>query len=120
MLFIHPYKTNFLLFSFFNIMMDSLNIDNRPKTLAFKTLKRLLYKYYPTFVKGDKKQSKGLDIKQFLVLLYDCIPNTKHVWSIAGLLKIVNILKSGTGKNPTTALYNDRTKLEYFFDEKRL
>ena len=31
--------------------MDSLNIDNRSKTLVFKKLERLLYKYYPKFVK---------------------------------------------------------------------
>ena len=27
--------------------MDSLNIDNRSKTLAFKKFKHLPYKYYP-------------------------------------------------------------------------
>ena len=32
--------------------------------------KRLLYKYYPKFVKAYKKQPNRLDIKRFLVLLY--------------------------------------------------
>ena len=31
--------------------MDSLSIDNRSKTVAFKKFKRLLYKYYPKFTK---------------------------------------------------------------------
>ena len=35
--------------------MDTLNIDNRSKTVAFKKFKHFLYKYYPKFVKTFKK-----------------------------------------------------------------
>ena len=38
-------------------MMDSLNIENRSKHLAFKKFKHLLYKYFPKFVKTYKKNS---------------------------------------------------------------
>ena len=79
-------------------MMDSLNIDNHSKTLAFKKIKHILYKHYPKFANAYKKQSNRLDIWQFLALLYDCVPNVKHVWSIDRLFKNANILKSGTGK----------------------
>ena len=37
--------------------MNSLNIDNHSKTSGFKKFKRLLYKYYPTFVKACIKNS---------------------------------------------------------------
>ena len=62
MLFLHPYKTIFFLFL--------SNIDNGSKILAFQKFKRLLYKYYPKFVKAYKKQSNRLDIRQFLVFFY--------------------------------------------------
>ena len=58
--------------------MDSLNIDNRSRTLVFKKFKHLLCKYYPKFVKAYKKQPKRLDIRRFIVLLYDCVPDMKH------------------------------------------
>ena len=48
--------------------MDSLNIDNCLKTLVFKRFKRLLYKYYPKFVKKFKKHTNKFDMRQFLVL----------------------------------------------------
>ena len=79
-------------------MMDLLNIDNHLKTLAFKKIKRILYEHYPKFANAYKKQPNRLDLWQFLVLLYDCVPNIKHVWSIDRLFKNPNILKSGTGK----------------------
>ena len=55
--------------------MDSLNIDNQSKTLVFKKFKRLLYKYYPRFVKTFKMHSNKFDINHFPVLSYDCVPN---------------------------------------------
>ena len=61
MLFIQP-TSIFFLFSIFSIMMDSLNIDNRSKSLPFKKNKRLLYKHYSKFVKVYKKQPNRLDI----------------------------------------------------------
>ena len=64
-------------------MMDLVNIDNHSKTLAFKKLKRLPYKCDPKskLTKAWKltKQSNKLEIREFLVLCYDCIPNIKHV-----------------------------------------
>ena len=98
--------------------MDWLDIYNHSKSLAFKKFKRLLYKY-PEFVKTYKKQPNRSERRQFLVLLPDSIPNMKHVWSTDRLLKNANILNSGTGKNPTTALYSETTKNEIFFDKKK-
>ena len=46
-----------------------------------------------------KKYLKKFDIRQFLVLLYDFVPNMKNYWSIDRLLKNVNALQVGTGKN---------------------
>ena len=43
----------------------------------------------------------------------------KHVWRIDRLLKNANVLKSGAGKNPTTALYSETTKLKFFLMKKR-
>ena len=51
--------------------MDLLNIDKQSKTLVFKKFKRLLYKYYPSFVKTFKKHPNKFYIRQFHVLLYD-------------------------------------------------
>ena len=57
------------------------------KTLTFKKFKRLLHKYCAKFVKNLKKHFKKSDIRQFLVLLYDFVPNMKNHWSIDRLLK---------------------------------
>ena len=77
------YKIFFFYFCvFLYIIIDSLNIDNCSKTLAFKKFKRFPYKYYATFVKALKKHPNKLNIRQFLVLLYDCVPNIKNYWSI--------------------------------------
>lgn len=92
--------------------MAFLNIDNSSKILAFKKCKCPIYKYYHKFAKAYKKYSKRLDIRQFLVVLYDCFPNMKHFLTIGRLLKNANILKSGTGKNPATGLYSQPSKLE--------
>ena len=43
----------------------------------------------------------------------------KHAWRIDRLLKNANILKSGIGQNPTTALYNETTQTESFFDKEK-
>ena len=67
-----------------------------------------------------KKQHNRLDIRQFLVLLYDCLPNMKHVWNIERLVKNANVLESGTGKNPTSALYSKTTKPESFNVKKTI
>ena len=83
--------------------MDSL-------TLVFKKFICLLYKYYPKFVKMSKKHPNKFDIRQFLVLLYDCVPNKKTYYSIDRLVKNVNVLHVGTGKNPTTPLYSETKK----------
>ena len=48
--------------------MDSLNINNRLKTLVFKKCKGLLCKYYAKFVRAFKKHPNKFDLRQFLVL----------------------------------------------------
>ena len=54
-------------------MMDSLNIENHKKTLAFKKFKHLLsILNYPKFVKTFKKHPNKFDIRRFPFLLYDC------------------------------------------------
>ena len=54
-------------------------------------------------------------MRQFFVILYDCVPNLKNHCSTERILKNVNVLQIGTGKNPTTPLYSDTKKREYFF-----
>ena len=46
-------------------------------------------------------------MRQFLVLLHDCVQNMKNYYSINRLLKNVNVLQVGTVKNPTTLLHSD-------------
>ena len=99
--------------------MDSLNIDQHSKALAFKKFKLLLYKYYPKFVKTFKKHPNKFDIRQLLLLLRDIFQNIKDYCSIERLLKNVNILQGGTGKNPTILLYSDK-KSENFLNKKNL
>ena len=94
--------------------MDSLNIDDHSETLVFKNFKHLLCKYYPKFVLTFKKHLNKFDIRQFLVLLYDCIPNMKNYYSINKHLKNFNALKVGIGKNPTTRLYSETKKMKIF------
>ena len=53
--------------------MDLLIINKLSKALAFKKFKCLLYKFYPKFVKAFKKHPNKFDVRQFLVLLYDCV-----------------------------------------------
>ena len=67
--------------------MDSLNIDNHSKTLAFNKFKHLLYRYYPKFVKTFKKHPSKFDIRKFCVLFFYCVPNMKNYCSINRLLK---------------------------------
>ena len=62
--------------------MVLLNIDNCSKTLVFIKLKYHLYKYYPKFVKTIKKHPNKFDLRQFLVLLYECVPNMRKYYSI--------------------------------------
>ena len=49
--------------------MDSLNVDDHWKTLAFKKFKHLC-KYYPKFDKTFKKHTSKFDVRQFLILLF--------------------------------------------------
>ena len=69
--------------------MDSLNTDNRSKTLVFKKAKRVLYKCYPKFVGAFKKHPHKFYIRQFVVLLYDCVPKMKNYRSTGRLLKML-------------------------------
>ena len=60
------------------------------------------------------------DIRQFLVHLYDYVPNMKNCYSIDGLLKDVNVLQKGTTGNPASPLYKDKRKSEYFLSKKHI
>ena len=64
------------------------------------------------------KNNLRLDVRQFFVVLYDCIPNIKHVWSIGRLLKNANVLMSRQGKNPTDPLYSETAEPENFLNSK--
>ena len=66
----------FFFFGFYNIIIDLFNTDNHSKTLAFKKFKHF-HKYCPKYVKTSEKHPNKFDIRQFLVLLYDCVPNIK-------------------------------------------
>ena len=102
------------------MIMDSLNTDNRSKPLAFKRFKDFLYKYYPKFFKTFKKHPNKFDIRQFFVILYDCVPNTKYQWSIAKLLKRnFYVLLVGTSKNQTAALCCGNKKVKAFSTKKK-
>ena len=68
------------------------------KTLVFKKFKQLSYKYYPKFVKTFKKHPNKFNIKQSLVLLYDCVSNKRNYYNIDRLLKNVNVLQVGAVK----------------------
>ena len=118
MLIFHLCKIIFLLFVFPHIIIDTFNIGHRLKALAFRRYKYLIYKYCPKFVKMFKKHPNKIDIRQFLVLLYNCVPNIKHYCSIDRLLKNV-VLQVGTSKNPTTLFYCD-TKKGKFFEQKNI
>ena len=93
-------------------------MDNHSKTLVFKKLECLLCKYYPKFVQMFKKHPNKFDRRQFLVLLYECVPYMKNYYSIDRLLENVNVLQVGTGKNPTTPLYSETKKSENFLNKK--
>ena len=85
--------------------------DYRPKTSAFKP--------YSRFAKAYKKQPHRLDIRQFLVLLYDCEQNMKYAWSTDRLLKNGNVTQVGTCKNLTTPSYSKTIKSENVLDKKK-
>ena len=44
----------------------------------------------------------------------------KNYYSIDRLLKNVNVLQVGTGKNPTTPLYSETKKKLKFFEQKNI
>ena len=99
--------------------MNLVNIHNCSKTLACKKFKHFLNKYQPKFVKTFKKHPNKFDIGQFLLLLYDCVPNMKNFWSIGRLLKNFNVLQVGIDKNPTIPLYCETKKSGNFFVLKK-
>ena len=44
----------------------------------------------------------------------------ENYWSIERLLKNVNFLQLGTGKNPTTPLYSETKKIQVFLNETNI
>ena len=70
---------SFFYFLYFPIYNNGhVKFDNHSKAVAFKKFKCLLYKYYPKFLKTFKKHPNKVNIRQVLVLLYDCVPNMKN------------------------------------------
>ena len=61
-----------------------------------------------------------MDIRQFIELLYDCVSNMKLFLNFDRLFKNSNVLKSRTGKNPITALYNETKKSVHLFNLKKI
>ena len=96
--------------------MNSPNFDNHSENSSFKTFKHFLHKYCPRFSKICKN---SMHLNQFLVLLYDCLPNFRHFLSIHKLLKNANVSQFGTGRNPTTALYSEITNPDFFDKSKK-
>ena len=66
-----------------------------------------------------KKHPDKFDIRQFLVLLYDYVPNMKNYYSIDRRLKNVTVLQVGPGKNPITPLCSETKKSEHFLNKKK-
>ena len=99
---------------FLTLIMNSSSFANYSKTSSLKKFKRLLYKYYPRFSTICKN---SMHLNQFLVLLYNIVPNLRHSWSIHKLLKNANVSKTGMGKNLTTALYSGTTSLIFLWNK---
>ena len=96
--------------------MHSSSIDNQSKVSGFRKFKRLLCKHYPRF---SKISTTGKHLNQFLMLLYNCVPNLSQLLSIDKLLKNDNVWQLGICRNLSTALYSDTAKHEKLFDEKK-
>ena len=91
-------------------MIDLLYIGNSSKTLGFKNFSSFYINITLSLLLNLQKSPNRLDIRQFLVLLYDCTLKVKHNWSIYRLLKNAIVLNSRVDKNPTTALYSETKK----------
>lgn len=65
--------------------------------LIFKTFQNLLY--YLRFLKVSQTRE---NLKQFFMLLYDCVRRRNQFLSIEKLLKKANLLQLEIGKNRTT------------------
>ena len=94
------------------MIKDSLNIDNHSKT--FKNA------FSINIMLNLLERPNKFDRRQFLVHLYDYVPNMKNCYSIDGLLKDVNVLQKGTTGNPASPLYKDTRKSEYFLSKKHI
>ena len=66
------------------------------------------------------ERSNKFDIRQFLVLLYDCVPNIKNYYRVDGLLKDVNVLQKGIRENPASPLYKETREREHFLSKKHI
>ena len=99
--------------------MDSLNIDNRSKALAFKKFKCPLYKFYPKFCGSLQKTALSSGYKTISCYFIWLRSKYKKCWNIDRLLKNANVLRSGTGKNPTPAVCSETTKPEKIFYLKK-
>ena len=65
-----------------------------------------------------KKQPNKFDIRQFLVLLYDCVPSMKNYYSIGRLVKNLDVLEAETVKTPNTVWYSETKQSENFLNQE--
>ena len=102
--------------------MNSSKLDNHSKNSAFKKFKRLSYNYFPKFVKTYKNESNfssnRLDINQFLIIFYDCVPNVSQFLSIDKLLENCNILQVSI--KIRLLLYIEPQNLKFFLKKQIL
>lgn len=61
----------------------------------------------------------SVHLNQFIVFLFDCVPNMKQL-SIDKLLENASATLLGTGKNPIIAFYSENIKSENFLMKQRL
>ena len=52
-----------------------------------------------------------MDIKQFLMLFINGVPNLKHFKGVFSFLKAFNIFKERTGKVFASPLYSEKTQM---------
>ena len=102
----------FTFFVFIYMIRDSLNIDNHSKT--FKNA------FSINIMLNLLERSNKFDIRQFLVRLYDCVPNIKNYYRVDGLLKDVNVLQKGIRENPASPLYKETREREHFWSKKHI
>ena len=89
--------------------MNSSNFDNHSKTSAFRKM------FYTNIILGFQKSAKIVRIWiNFLFFCMIACQTWNIFWALTSFLKNANISQLRRGKNPTTALYSETTKPEFF------